>query len=767
MLKTERNILNRIFASKIFVFVLLFFGILSASYSDEEVDAKVAALLKQMTLEEKIGQLNQYSNSWDLTGPKPQDNRNEKRYDDIANGRVGSMLNVNYVKNNRAAQKIAVENSRLGIPLIFGVDVIHGYKTMFPIPLALASSWDMEIIEKAERVAATEAAAAGIHWTFNPMVDVARDPRWGRVMEGGGEDPYLNSQIGIAKVKGYQGDDLSATNTIAACAKHFAAYGAAIAGREYNSVEVSNSTLYNIYLPPFKACADAGAATFMNAFHTLNGVPCTGNQMLVNDILKGKWNWDGFVISDWGSIGEMVDHGTAENLKECALKGISGKTDMDMESHAYMIHLKELVEEGQVDEELINDSVRRILKVKYQLGLFDDPYKYCDDERQEREILSEEHLQASFEAAQKSIVLLKNENNILPLDKDIKSIAVIGPLAKDDDAALGSWRCQGNGEKAVTVYDAIAKTVSTKTKLYYTEGTKIVDENAGTRRRNQEIKYDISGINEAVKIAKKAEMIIAVVGETAFMSGEAKSRMDINLPGAQKELLIALKKLGKPIVVVLMNGRPLTIPWTAENCEAIIETWFGGNRAGDAIASVLFGDYNPAGKLPMTFPRHVGQIPIFYNELNTGRPILDNPRTFCSKYIDGPNTPLFPFGWGLSYSNFVYSNMKLDKTEMKVDGEITVSIEVKNDSEVDGYEVVQLYIRDFVASISRPIKELKDFQKVLIKAGETKTISFSLTKEDLSYFDNDYNELCEPGNFEVMVGGNSIDLQIMKFEIIE
>jgi beta-glucosidase len=739
---------------------------LAAAMSDATIDEQVNQLLEKMTLEEKIGQMNQYSNSWDLTGPKPDDDRNEARYEDIEKGFVGSMLNVNYVENVRAAQKLAVEKSRLGIPLIFAVDVIHGYKTMFPIPIGLSSTWDMEAIEKAERIAATEAAAAGINWTFNPMIDVSRDPRWGRVMECGVEDPYLASKITIAKVNGYQGDDLSAINTIAACAKHYAAYGAPNAGREYHGVDISPHTLYNFYMPPFKAAVDAGAVTFMNAFNTLNGIPATGHQYLVNDILHGKWNWDGFIVSDWGSIGELRAHGTARDLKHAAEIAINGNTDLDMESLAYTRHLKELVEEGTISEKQVDDCVRRILTVKYKLGLFDDPYKYLDEKRQEETLFSEEHRKASREIARKSFVLLKNDN-VLPLSENLNSIALIGPLAKDKTTPIGNWDCQGATEKAISVYEGLLSRLDGKTKINYAQGCDIGDPNQRKFMKKYDPKDFQDDFAEAVKVARQSDVIVAVVGETRFMSGEAASRLNIDLPGVQKDLLKALKKTGKPLVVVLMNGRPLTIPWTAENADAILETWHAGHMAGHAISDVLLGDNNPSGKLTMTFPRSVGQIPIYYNQLNTGRPNVDEDWAFNSKYIDGPNSPLYPFGYGLSYSDFEYSDLKLDKTEMKFDDEITIAVDIANQSNIDGEEVVQLYIRDLVCSVARPIKELKDFRKVRIRAGETKTVEFKLGRDKLFYYDNDYKKLLEPGEFEVMVGTNSRDLMVEKFTLIK
>jgi len=750
----NKKFLGVLILKRVFVIFMILLGVAIAGKHDAKIEKKVNDLLSKMTLEEKIGQMNQYSNSWDLTGPKPDDDRNEARYEDIEKGLVGSMLNVNYVDNIRAAQELALK-SRLQIPLMFAVDVIHGYRTMFPIPIGLSASWDMKAVEQAERVAATEASSAGLNWTFNPMVDVSRDPRWGRVMESGVEDPFLASHIAKAKVRGYQGDDLSKYNTIAACTKHFAAYGVPNAGREYHAVDISLHTLYNIYLPPFKASVDEGAATFMNAFNTLNGIPATGNQFLVNDILHDKWGWNGVIVSDWGSIGELRAHGTAIDLKHCAEIGINGNTDVDMESLAYHRHLKELVDEGTIKEAQVDAVVKRILTLKYKLGLFDDPFRYLDEKRQEKELFSKENRNASLEIAQKTFVLLKNENDILPLSKDIKSIALIGPLAKDKEVGIGGWSCQGNSEKAISVYEGFEKIISKDTELLYAEGCDIYGDRSKRYDVNINTEKFKSDFAEAVKTAEKADVIVAVVGETRTMSGEASSRMNIDLPGVQKELLMELKKTGKPIVVILMAGRPLTITWTAENVDAILNTWHAGHMAGDAIAATIFGDSNPSGKLPMTFPRSVGQIPIYYNQLNTGRPSNQGNWAFLSRYIDGPNSPLYPFGYGLSYSDFQYGELKLDKTEMSKEDVLKVSIDVTNTSKVDGEEVVQLYIRDLVSSIARPVKELKGFEKVMIKAGKTKTVEFELCKNKLFFYNDKYEEILESGDFEIMVGGNS------------
>ncbi|MCF7885076.1 MAG: beta-glucosidase BglX [Candidatus Marinimicrobia bacterium] len=756
---------KKFFLTAIFVFSTIF---IQAKIIDAEIEKKVNTLLQKMTLEEKIGQLNQYSSTWELTGPTPEDETNQNRLDDIKSGRVGSMLNVVSAKETRAAQKLAVENSRLGIPLIFGLDVIHGFRTIFPVPLGQAASWDMEVIKQGARIAATEAAAAGIHWTFAPMVDISRDPRWGRIMEGAGEDPYLGSQIAKALVQGYQGKSLSSDNTIVACAKHYAAYGGAIAGRDYNSVDLSMYDLYNIYLPPYKACIDAEAGTFMNSFNTLNGIPATGNQFLVNNILRDKWQFSGLLLSDWNSIGELIPHGLAKNLKEAARIALQGSTDMDMESSAYINHLAELVKTGTIQEEQIDNAVKRVLTLKYKLGLFDDPYKYCSTERERSQIYSHENQSFALEMARESIVLLKN-NNILPLSKEIGSIAVVGPLAADKDNPLGSWRCQGEENTAVSLLSGIRKAVSSKTKIHYAKGCDLLTDEQEYQFHNQISinKDNYQGISKAVKIAEKADVVIAAVGETALMSGEARSRMNIDLPGVQNKLMEELTKIGKPIIVVLFNGRPLAIPEIDKNAAAVVESWLAGSQSGNAIAEVLFGDHNPGGKLPVTFPRHVGQIPIYYNHLNTGRPVMENSDIFVSGYTDGPSTPLYPFGYGLSYTTFEYSNLKLSNKKLGMDKSLTVSVDLTNTGERKGKETVQLYIRDMVGTYSRPIKELKGFKKVALKPGQTKTVQFEINKDKLSYYNAQYEQIYEPGEFEIMVGGNSVDLLTTKFELLE
>ena len=718
---------------------------------DFEMDKKVDSLLSIMTLEEKIGQMNQYNGFWDFTGPQPKEGNAATKYEHLRKGWVGSMLNVRGVENVRAVQKIAVEETRLGIPIIFGFDVIHGYETLSPIPLAESASWDLNAIKKSAEMAALESSAAGINWTFAPMVDISRDPRWGRVMEGGGEDPYLASLIAKARVEGFQGEDLSSPYTIAACAKHFAAYGFAESGRDYNTVDIGTSTLYNTVFPPFRATIETDVKTFMNAFNELNGVPATGNKFLLRDILKGKWNYQGFVVSDWGSIGEMITHGYAKDGAQAAeLAAIAG-SDMDMESSLYVSELKKLVEEGMVDESLIEDAVRRILRVKYELGLFDDPYKYCDSKR-EKEIIGSKKLQeASLDIAKKSIVLLKNENNLLPLKKEGQKIALIGALANDKDSPLGSWRIAAKDSSAISVLEGM-KPYKGNT-LLFERGFDLATEKTDFAF---EVKINTSKkdrFKSAIGIAKKADVVVMVLGEIGYQSGEARSRSNLNLPGVQQELLEKVFEVNKNIVLVLQNGRPLTINWAAENIPAIVEAWQLGSQNGNAIAQVLYGDYNPSGKLPMTFPRNVGQIPMYYNHKNTGRPKEPQPdMVFWSHHMDVENTPLYPFGHGLSYTTFEYSNLEIISNK---NNEIQVSVTIKNTGNIIGKEVVQLYIRDVFGSITRPVKELKGFELVTLKPEETKTVNFVLDEKHLGFYSNDGKWVVEPGEFEVYAGGSS------------
>ncbi len=730
---------------------------------NQSIERKVDSLLSIMTLEEKIGQMNQYNGFWDVTGPVPQEGDEALKYEHLKKGWVGSMLSVRGAAEVRKVQKIAVEESRLGIPLIIGFDVIHGYKTISPIPLAEAASWDLKAIERSAQVASAEASAAGINWTFAPMVDVSRDPRWGRVMEGAGEDPYLGSLIAKARVKGFQGDDLSANNTIAACAKHFAGGAFSDAGKEYFTVDVGTSTLYNIIFPPFQAANDAGVRTFMNAFNQLNGIPSTGNTFLQRDILKGKWGFNGFVVSDWASVGELVPHGFAKDGKDAARMAALAGCDMDMESYLYVKHLKNLVESGEIDASLIEDAARRILRVKFELGLFDDPYRYCDEEREARVIDSQEHHQAVLEMAKKSIVLLKNDNAILPLEKEGKTIAVIGALAVDKDSPLGSWRIAAEGNDAVSVLEGLQ--AYNGNTLIYAKGA---DVTVGDNLFIKDVKInetDRSGFDEAIAVARKADKVVMVLGENCFMSGEARSRTQLGLPGVQQELLEKIYEVNKNIVLVLNNGRPLTIPWADEHIPAIVEAWHLGSQAGHAIAQVLYGDYNPSGKLPMSFPKSAGQVPIYYNHHKTGR---DNKPSsglvFWTHYIDESNEPLYPFGHGLSYTTFNYSELQVQNTYAE-NGKVTVRVVVTNTGERKGKEVVQLYIHDAFASVARPVKELKGMKLIDLDKGESKTIEFELGEDALGFYDNNGNWLVEKGLFEIFVGGSSNTDYKLNFEL--
>ncbi|TCI90364.1 beta-glucosidase BglX [Tenacibaculum sp. M341] len=727
------------------------------------VNEKVTSLLSKMTIEEKVGQMNQYNGFWDVTGPVPEEGNAKTKYEHLRKGWVGSMLNVRGTENVRAVQKIAVEETRLGIPLIIGFDVIHGYKTLSPIPLAESASWDLEAIECSARVAGTEAAASGINWTFAPMVDISRDARWGRVMEGAGEDPYLGSKIAKARVKGFQGDDLSKNNTIAACAKHFAAYGFSESGKEYNSVDIGTSTLYNTVLPPFKAAVDGGVRTIMNSFNELNGVPVTASKFLQRDILKDKWNFDGFVISDWASINEIIIWGHAKDKKEAAkLASIAG-SDMDMEGYVYIRELANLVKEGVVKESILDDAVRRILTVKFELGLFDDPYRYCDPENEKKSIGNKEHMDAVLDVAKKSIVLLKNENNLLPLKKKGQKIALIGPLADDNNSPLGSWRLGSDDNTAVSVLEGM-KNYKENT-LVFEKGLDLFTGDVAFTQQVNVNTTDDSKISKAVAAAKSADVVVMVLGEHGFQSGEGRSRTKLDLPGLQQELLEAVYKANKNVVLVLNNGRPLAIEWADENIPAIVEAWQLGTQSGNAIAEVLYGDYNPSGKLPMSFPRNVGQVPIYYNYKNTGRPNTEQ-HVFWSHYIDSEKTPLYPFGYGLSYTTFEYSNLTIKGGEtFSVNDTITVTVDLKNTGDVDGKEVAQLYIRDLVGSVTRPVRELKGFELVPLKAGESKTLEFTLSKNELGFYDNDGNFMVEAGDFKVFVGGSSTTKLEKSFEL--
>ena len=727
------------------IFLVSTFTLMAQTDHEKQIDD----LLAKMTLEEKVGQMNQYNGFYDVTGPAPVEGGAAIKYEHLKKGWVGSMLNVRGAEETRRLQKIVVEESRLGIPLIFGLDVVHGQKTLSPIPLGEAASWDMEAIQKSAAVAADEAAAEGIHWTFAPMVDISHDARWGRVMEGAGEDPYLGAKIAAARVKGFQGNDLSSNNTIAACAKHFAAYGFAEAGRDYNTVDVGTHTLYNRVFPPFKAALDAGVKTFMNAFNVLNGVPATGNSFLMRDILKEKWGFEGYVVSDWGSIAEMMAHGHAKDTLHAATLAANAGSDMDMESYAYVRYLARLVKEGNVDEAKIDDAVRRILRVKFELGLFDDPYKYCDPKREEARLYHPDHKAAALDMAKKSIVLLKNEGGLLPLDKDQKGIVVIGDLADDKNSPLGSWRLASDDHTAVSVLEGIN---AYTTAYQYLQGPKAFENEANFITHVKINTTDTRGMDKAVNAAKNAKVVIMVLGEHGFMSGEARSRTNLDIPGIQKELLQAVYKVNPNIVLVLMNGRPLTLTWEDEHIPTILETWQLGNQTGNAIAQVLFGDYNPSGKLPMSFPRHVGQVPLYYNHYSTGRPVNKEGNVFWSHYADEENSPLYPFGHGLSYTTFAYSDLKIHPGFVN---DIKITVTVTNTGERAGEEVVQLYLNDPVASIVRPVKELKGFEKIWLEAGASQTVTFTLSDAELGFYNHDYELVVEPGIFTLMVGGSS------------
>lgn len=727
----------------------------------DSIDLKVDQLMAKMTLEEKIGQMNQYNGFWDVTGPAPANGAAANKYEHLKKGWVGSMLNVSGVKDVREVQKIAVEETRLGIPLIIGFDVIHGFKTISPIPLAEAASWDLEAIKLSAQVAAEEAAASGINWTFAPMVDISRDARWGRVMEGAGEDPYLGSMIAKARVEGFQGDDLSLPHTIVACAKHFAGYGFAEAGRDYNTVDVGTSTLYNIILPPFKAAVDAGVRTFMNGFNELNGVPVTGSAFLQRDILKHDWNFDGFVVTDWGSINEMIAHRHAKDRLHAAEIAIKAGADMDMESYAYVNELAQLVNEGKVDIGLIDDAVKRILRVKFELGLFEDPYKYCNETTETEVIGSKRINDIVLDVAKKSIVLLKNENQILPLKKEGQKIALIGALANDKTSPLGSWRIGADDGTAVSVLEGMQAYKGNT--LKYEKGADVATGEIAFPKELTINVTDKSGFASAIAAAKNADVVVMVLGEHGLQSGEGRSRSELGLPGVQQELLEEVYKANKNIVLVLNNGRPLTINWADANIPAIVEAWHLGTQSGHAIAQVLYGDYNPSGKLPMSFPKNVGQVPIYYNYKSTGRPTIPAPgEVFWSHYSDVSNAPLYPFGFGLSYTTFAYTNLKV---EMVSDDVVEVSVNLTNTGNVKGKEVAQLYLRDEFASITRPVRELKGFELVELYPNETKTLKFTLTEAELGFYDNNGKFIVEPGTFSVFVGGSSDATLTSKFQL--
>lgn len=706
-------------------------------------EKQIDSLLSIMTLEEKVGQLNQLPLSWD-TGPSSPEGDKLK---DIREGRVGSVLNIKGAAKTRGIQELAMK-SRLKIPLLFGLDVIHGYKTTFPVPLAESTSWDLKAMENAARIAAMEAASSGIHWTFAPMVDIARDPRWGRIMEGAGEVTYLGSLIATARVRGFQGSGLGSLDAVMACAKHFAAYGAAVGGRDYNSVDMSERMLREVYLPPFKAAAEAGCATYMNSFNDINGIPASASKFLQREVLKGEWGFQGFVVSDWSSIGEMIPHGYAANAREAARLAILGGNDMDMASLAYRNELAGLVKDGVVPIAVVDEAVRRILRMKFILGLFEDPYRFCSEDRESATLSKPEFRAAARDMARKSIVLMKNEDETLPLNQG-KKIALIGPLGDAETDMLGGWSVwwDDNSDVVTQLEGLVAR--AGKENILFAKG-------CSTRGD------DRSGFDEAMATAKKADVIVLSIGEDRDMSGEAQSRSDITIPGVQEDLAEKIFTLGKPVVVLLNAGRPLVFDKIAEKADAILLTWFLGSEAGNAIADVIFGDYNPSAKLTATFPRTVGQVPIYYNHFNTGRPSPDDgpSRNFRTGYTDLPQTPAYPFGYGLSYTSFDYDEPKISSHVMSGDEQVTFSFTLKNSGDREGEEVVQLYIRDRFASLIRPVKELKDFAKVSLRPGESKTISFSINRSKLSFYSEELNFVAEPGMFDIMIGASSADIRL-------
>ncbi len=718
--------------------LLLIFALLiqalpaAAQGSRTNVERRINALLARMTLEEKIGQLQQ------LDGEANGNYRSE-HLELARRGSLGSTLNVRGADRSNELQRMAVEQSRLKIPLLFGFDVIHGYRTIFPIPLGEASSWDPLAVERAAAVAAREARASGVHWTFAPMVDIARDARWGRIAEGSGEDPYLGAALARARVRGFQGADYSAQDKVIACAKHWAAYGAAEAGRDYNTTDMSESSLREIYFPPFKAALDAGAATFMSAFNDLNGVPATANPFIMTQVLRNEWKFDGFVVSDYTAIEELLKHGVAADGSEAARLALNAGVEMEMVSRLYNKHLSQLIKEGKVSPAVLNEAVRRILRIKFRLGLFERPY--ADAARERSALANPEHVNAAREIAARSMVLLKNERDTLPLSKSLKTIAVIGPLADSQKDMLGSWSGDGLATDAVTLLAGIKAKVGPQVKIAYAKGCEINDDST-------------VGLAEAVAAARRSDVAVVAIGESAEMSGEAASRSSLDLPGRQLDLVKAIQATGKPVVVVLMNGRPLSINWVAENVPAILETWFAGTQGGNAIADVLFGDVNPGGKLPITFPRNAGQCPIYYNHKNTGRP-PDANNKYTSKYLDVPWTPLFPFGYGLSYTKFRLTNLQLSAQSINAGRRLTASVEVENTGRRTGDEVVQLYIRDVASSMTRPVKELKGFERITLSPAQKRRVTFTLGPEHLGFYNRDMRFMVEPGEFKIFIGPNS------------
>ncbi|WP_032566760.1 beta-glucosidase BglX [Bacteroides fragilis] len=738
---------------------------LQAQKAPRDMDRFIDQLMKKMTLEEKIGQLN-LPVTGEITTGQAKSSDVAKR---IRNGEVGGLFNLKGVERIREVQRQAVEESRLGIPLLFGMDVIHGYETIFPIPLGLSCTWDMKAIEESARIAAVEASADGISWTFSPMVDVSRDPRWGRVSEGNGEDPFLGAAIARAMIRGYQGKDMSRNDEIMACVKHFALYGASEAGRDYNTVDMSRQRMFNEYMLPYQAAVEAGVGSVMASFNEVDGVPATGSKWLMTDVLRKQWGFDGFVVTDYTGINEMIDHGMGDQQTVASL-ALNAGVDMDMVSDAFSGTLKKSVEEGKVSAAAIDAACRRILEAKYKLGLFDNPYKYCDVNRPKKQIFTKEHRAIARKTASESFVLLKNEG-VLPLSKK-GTIAVVGPLANTRSNMPGTWSVAAVLDNAPSLVEGLREVVGDRAKVVTAKGSNLIGdadyEKRATmfgRELHRDNRTDRELLDEALKVAAGANVIVAALGESSEMSGESSSRTNLEMPDVQRALLQELLKTGKPVVLVLFTGRPLVLTWEEEHVPAILNVWFGGSEAAYAISDVLFGDVNPSGKLTATFPQNVGQIPLFYNHKNTGRPLQEGRwfEKFRSNSLDVSNEPLYPFGYGLSYTTFAYSDIHLSSTEMSADGELTATVTVTNTGSRDGAEVVQLYIRDLVGSVTRPVKELKGFEKIFLKAGESRKVSFSITPELLKFYNYDLQFVCEPGDFDVMIGGNSRDVKKARF----
>ncbi|MBX2922008.1 MAG: beta-glucosidase BglX [Chitinophagaceae bacterium] len=759
--------MKRILAILLLLYIVV--PVTAQKASDAKMNAFISSLMQKMTVDEKIGQLNLLTGGEATTGSVVSSGVEAK----IKNGQVGGIFSMSTPARIRKAQEIAVTQTRLKIPIIFGMDVIHGYRTMFPIPLGLSCTWDMKLIERTARIAATEASADGLNWTFSPMVDIARDPRWGRVSEGNGEDPYLGSQIAKAMVKGYQGDDLSKNNTIMACVKHFALYGAGEAGRDYNTVDMSRVRMYNEYLPPYKAAVDAGVGTVMTSFNEIDGIPATANKWLFTDLLRKQWSFKGMVVTDYTAVNEMIDHGMGD-LQQVSALALKAGVDMDMVGEGFLTTLKKSLQHGKITQKEIDDACRRVLEAKYALGLFDDPYRYCNEERAGKEIYSEANRKEARSISAESFVLLKNANNVLPIKRS-GTIALVGPLADNRSNMPGTWSVSADFTKPISVLEGLKQVAGNNAKIVYAKGSNLTEDSLLEQRSTmfgktlgRDNRSDETLLKEALDVAAQSDVIVAALGEAAEMSGESASRTDIGIPDVQRKLLEALLKTGKPVVLVLFAGRPMTLVWEQQHVPAILNVWFPGSEAGTAIADVLFGDVNPSGKLSATFPQNVGQIPLYYNHKNTGRPLADGQwfQKFRSNYLDVSNDPLYPFGFGLSYTTFSYSNIILSKASFKPGEKITASVTVTNTGNITGKEVVQLYIRDMVGSIARPVKELKGFQKIELKAGESKTVSFTITTEDLKFYNSDLKFVAEPGDFKMFIGTNSRDVKEAGFKLL-